>query len=57
MGYMITDEKKLTELVWQELLNKCASDPKKAIRLVMVNKADVEFACSQVFKRIAEAKE
>ena len=54
---MITDEKQLTELVWQELLNKCASDPKKAIRLVMVNKADVEFACSQVFKRIAEVKE
>jgi hypothetical protein len=54
---MITDEKQLTELVWQELLNKCASDPKKAIRLVMVNKADVEFACSQVFKRIKEAKE
>ena len=57
MGYMITDEKQLTELVWQELLNKCASDPKKAIRLVMVNKADVEFACSQVFKRLSETKE
>jgi hypothetical protein len=57
MDYMITDKKQLTELVWQELLNKCASDPKKAIRLVMVNKADVEFACSEVFKRIKEAKE
>ena len=57
MRHMITDEKQLTELVWQELLNKCASDPKKAIRLVMVNKADVEFACSQVFKRLSETKE
>jgi hypothetical protein len=54
---MITDEKQLTQLVWQELLNKCASDPKKAIRLVMVNKEDVEFACSQVFKRLSEIKE
>ena len=57
MRRMITDEKELTQLVWQELLNKCASDPKKAIRLVMVNRADVEFACSQVFKRLSETKE
>ena len=54
---MITDEKQLTELVWQELLNQCATDPKKAIRLVMVNKADVALACSQVFKRLSETKE
>jgi hypothetical protein len=54
---MITDEKQLTELVWQELLNKCASDPKKAICLVMVKKADVEFACLRVFKRLSETKE
>lgn len=52
MGAM--DKNKLIQLAWDELLKQCANDPEKAIRLVMVNKRDVEIAMTNVWNKINE---
>lgn len=39
---LITNE--LTTRVWNALKNKCAADPEKAQRLVMVTESDIAFA-------------
>ena len=43
-------EQAFIELVWTELKKQCASNPKVAVRLVMVNKADVDLAMREVLR-------
>jgi hypothetical protein len=45
-------ESEFVDMVWKALLNQCASDPKQAIRLVMVQKDDVKKAMSVVFREL-----
>jgi len=49
---MIKDEKQLSELVWQELLE--STESAWYSHSVMVSKWDVEFACSEVFKKLLQ---
>lgn len=45
-------ESDFVDMVWKALLNQCASDPKQAVRLVMVQKEDVNKAMSVVFREL-----
>jgi hypothetical protein len=55
-GYMNESKQEFVDLCWKELLNQCASDPDKAIRLVMVTKDDVNKAMTKVFNIIQQNK-
>ncbi len=48
--------KVLPDMLWQALLQQCASNPEKAIRLVMVNKEDVTKAVAAVKEKLKEIK-
>jgi len=53
---MNESKQEFVDLCWKELLNQCASDPDKAIRLVMVTKDDVNKAMTKVFNIIQQNK-
>ncbi len=44
--------KVLPDALWQALLQRCASNPKKAVRLVMVNREDVEVAAVAAWEKL-----
>lgn len=46
----MTDLSKLAAGIWQALKERCASDPKRAVRLVMVTEADVQAALRAYLK-------
>jgi len=54
---MNESKQEFVDLCWKELLNQCASDPDKAIRLVMVTKDDVNKAMTKVFNIIQQNKQ
>jgi hypothetical protein len=51
---MTVNEAEFVDIVWQALLNQCACDPKKATRLVMVQKEDVRKSMGVVFGQLQE---
>lgn len=46
------EENIFVDLVWREMLNQCAVNPKVAKRLVLVNKEDVEKAMRKVLEKV-----
>ncbi len=46
------DRAQFIELAWEALKQQCASDPKKAVRLVIVEHNDVKAAMSKVWDEL-----